>query len=258
MRRGIILGMLLVLFALALCKGGASKKNKEQTHPIEEEREVVSVPSLFQSNCSYKSEIIEEECEHLQVTFTNNVEILLPVHSKTPNKTLFVPFYVRTLEKATTFSKAALEKLEVKSDHDTLLIIDRKVNPRIGQENILGQDFLQNCLLAIDFISFEAGIAIKTANGTFYTLNWPIDSFKDHSMQTEAARIIKKYHKLKKTVTKMKSTHTEKMQELNERAKQQESKLATLQQKIAEKTKANNSTETPSAKATPEIKPKFQ
>jgi hypothetical protein len=191
--------------------------------------------SLFEHNCSYMSvENNESEgCSLIQLTPNYNVEVMLPVYSKALNMTLFVPFLVRSGQKDTTFSRKTLAKFRVDNQKDNLTIIEDEYPAIPGEENILGVSFLDSSLLAIDFYSYEAGMLVNSRNKGVFTLNWPLDAFKDKQLEQKAAAISQKHRSLKKEVRRLQDRTAAKLSDLRKLGKKKEQTIARLQQHLA-------------------------
>ena len=193
--------------------------------------------SLLEHNCSYMN-VNSNESEHcvlIQLTPNYNVEVMLPVYSKTLNQTLYVPFLVRSANKDTTFSRKTLSTFQVDGHRDNLTIIEDEYPAIPGEENILGVTFLDSSLLAIDFYAYEAGMLVysKRKPGDF-TLNWPLDAFKDKQLEQKAATISDKHRALKKEVKKLQHRSAAKLSDLRKMNKKKELTIVRLQQQLTE------------------------
>jgi hypothetical protein len=201
--------------------------------------------SLFESPCAYKnlSVAVEEFCEQISLSNNYQIEVLMPVHSEIINDTILVPFLIRPQQKRTTFSKKAMEALKINNDRTNVVLgeITFRVTP--GDENIIGLDFLDNCMLAVDYFAFEAGISVKKGNETIFSLNWPLESFKNAKLKSKTEKLVRKYKKMVYAVKKVKKRHAKKLTQLQEEINERNEMIAEMQRKnVAEKATPENAT----------------
>ena len=192
--------------------------------------------SLFEHNCSYKNinENETEGCAMIQLTPNYNVEVMIPVYSKAINQTLYVPFLIRSAQKDTTFSRKTLSTFQVDNDRDNLTLIEDDYPAIPGEDNILGLSFLDQSLLAIDFYSYEAGMSVNLKSGGIFSVNWPLDSFKDNQLESRAADITQKHRRLKKQMKKLQTRSATKLSDLRKLAIKKDKTIAALQQRLVE------------------------
>jgi len=173
--------------------------------------------SLFNSTCAYNfSHIVSiSNCSEININPYFQVEVLLPVKNIDKNISIHIPFIINYKQKFTTFSQYALDKLQVKNNTNITLIND-KITVIFGENNILGLDILQRSLLATDFSSYNAGIAIFNKNNSAYVLNWPLDEFKNHTARQKTNEISKNFKKLEQTILENRRKHKERVLEIND------------------------------------------
>ena len=236
MGRGIAL-LVLALLCMSYVHCGSSKKadknltDSELYNETEEEDLFEAPKSLFESPCAYKnmSVFTDEFCEQIALTNNYQIEVLMPVYSEVINDTLFVPFLVLTQQKKTTFSKKTMESLKISNDR-TVTLAEISFRATTGDENILGLDFLDNCLLAIDYFAFEAGIAVNKGNETAYSINWPLDSFKNAKLKSKTEKLVRRYKKLVYAVKKLKKRHAKKITQLQDEISEREEMINSFKQ----------------------------
>ncbi len=213
----------------------------------EDEEEQARHKSMFESPCAYKNGTVFSEmfCEQIVLNSNYQVEVLLPVTVPSFREEIYVPFLVQHKRRITTFSRKALDLLNTEGEGASIEVVGKRIPANLGDENILGLDVLNDCLLAIDFFSFEAGMAVNTKNGT-YSLNWPLESFKNAKLRKRMGKITKKYMRLTKAYDKQKHRHYDKVEALRDAIKERENILARLQARAAEaRIKAQNQPQQP-------------
>ena len=191
--------------------------------------------SLFESNCTYnKSDSVnEDDCNVIQLLPDRQVEVLLPVVPVGANYSILVPFLVKPAINSTSLSIQGQKNLGVDQDNQNLTILDRELIVKRGEENILGLDFLQHCLLAIDYFSRDAGLAIYDESGAQYAMNWPLESFKDPMLEAVASHKSRKHKLLKKTYKKLAEQYTNEVSELKRGINKQDQLIHSLKAKLS-------------------------
>lgn len=191
--------------------------------------------SFFESNCSYKTkaQLKTLNCEEIQFTRNYQVEVLLPIFSKIAKEEIYVPFLIKANQKKTTFSRKALKMIGA-SEGENVLMVNKSLPVVVGEENILGLDFIDDCQIAMDFFDFEVGMAVNGKNGSIHAINWPLDSFKDEGLETKASEVKKKHAKLKQKFGKMTGRHTDRLKKLKEKSQEKENQIKTLTKKLAQ------------------------
>lgn len=167
---------------------------------------VVPTPrTLFDSNCSYKnaSEISNRECQVIQLIKDHGVEVILPVKTVGMNYSVLVPFVVDPTSNETTLSLDAQLRLSFETDNQNLTILSIVVQAKKAEESVIGLDFLENCLLAMDFTASEAGLDVTGEDGRHFSLNWPLESFRDRKGEKRVGMLEEKYAQLKHTMREL-------------------------------------------------------
>ena len=195
--------------------------------------------SVFESNCTYKktTEINEDQCDTIQLTKDMNVEILLPVAPIDANYTLLVPFILDPYHNETTLSLEGQKKLRIDNDGQNITILDKELNIKKGEENVLGLNFLETCLLGMDFTTKEAGLNVHSEEGVEYGLNWPLESFKDLHLEKKASDAASKHSILKKSYQEMAKSYSVKVDQLKAVLRQKDKALKVLKSKYKAKKK---------------------
>ena len=90
-------------------------------------------------------------------------------------------------------------ELRIDGDNQNITVLDIEVIARKGEENIIGMNFLEHCLLAIDFYYRDAGFAVYREDGKQYAANWPLNSFRDVNLEDNIDHVEQSHKLLKKT-----------------------------------------------------------
>ena len=213
--RTIVAFFLITGLMLVNC-GKDSTIPKEDPKKADKPKPAQQLKSLFESNCTYKTtdELSEDKCIGILLTKERTVEVMIPITPIGANYTIYVPFEIDPAHNETTLSIVAQQKLRVDKDNENLTMAGREITVKKGEENLLGLNFLENCLLAIDFFSNEAGLNIYNEDGTHYVLNWPLDTFKDMKLEEKANKLVKQHTELKKEYKEIMKTFDKEVSEL--------------------------------------------
>ena len=235
--------LILCLIGTLLCVSG--KKSKPAKSVKEEmvekygnegirEIKIPDLQSLFDSNCTYKKyeEVEKGACQLILFTQSNEIEVLLPIIQIGGNTSILIPFTLNMAQNETTLSSKAQDLIHMVNDTHNITILEKDVEVRKGAKNVLGMSYLEQSIVAIDFLSKEAGLASYTEEGREYLLNLPLESFRKDPKQKNITHVAKKHKELKLVMKKLVKDHETERQAIKDEIKKKEKDIKALKKQL--------------------------
>ncbi len=221
---------ILVLFSAGLIFADPEEEEvTTQAHhhraPAANFSSIPAAQSLFKSNCTYRkvSEVSDEqECNKVQLSKEYNIEILLPVTLEDVSQSIFVPFIIDPSVNEITLSLEAQQKLGIDRDMQNVTILHSVIPARKAEESVIGLNFLEESLVAIDFYAKQVGIEIGSQDGNKYQFNWPLDTFRDIHSEKVANRVAANFQRLKKKFERQQAAYKEEIKSLSKELKKKD------------------------------------
>eukprot|EP00826_Nyctotherus_ovalis_P059143 TRINITY_DN819_c0_g1_i19.p1 TRINITY_DN819_c0_g1~~TRINITY_DN819_c0_g1_i19.p1 ORF type:complete len:254 (+),score=112.22 TRINITY_DN819_c0_g1_i19:210-971(+) len=229
--------LLLAFTALVSCLNDTEPEGvKHHRKPFNFSSDV-QIPSLFDSHCAFKQitgAITEDDCYDVHYNNEYVLEILLPVDAAAENTKYIIPFIIDPSQLETTFSLKAQQILGMTKGSENFNILYKSVPVKRGEESVLGLNFLDETMMALDFYYREVGIHFTSANEDEYELNWPLETFKDVKSETKAGNVMKKYQKMKQKYDELLEQQKKKRKKITALLDDREMILAKLDVKMSE------------------------
>ena len=128
------------------------------------------------------------ECKTIYMADDFKVHLVALVAGYLGNITLWVPFVVDYKRNESTMTNETLTKLGLE-DRAFILILNGSTLVRIGEENIIGRDFLLNCYYLLNFKRKVAAMAIFAIDRTINLLNWPMIKAENQTEEEEIKKL---------------------------------------------------------------------
>ena len=181
----------------------------------------------YEKQCYYKSLKATETlpCERLYITDDYKIKALFLAEHPNTDETLWIPFTINPKQEINTLTKEAMEKLRM-GDLRNLFVLHELTFIDIGDENVLGMEYLRSCLMKINYTSNSVGLIVNTVYQNHNMVNW--------EMAMEDEETENKKEKLKKKYDEMMDEYNKKEEDIKQELEVYYDELKTLREKAAQ------------------------